>query len=147
MRTAAAVVFVLGFALAACSSVTPVAISAGDLCHGCGRAITNVKIAAETIDTAGRALKFHAVGCMARYLTQHPEPPRGVFVTDFPSGRMIRAQNAVFVRALVDAETRERDYFAFADVRTAVEFGKEHSASPVDWFVIMQQTAASKTSN
>ena len=144
MRTAAVVVFMLGLVLASCSSVTPVAISAGELCRGCGRAITNVKLAAETIDSAGQPLKFRTVGCMAKYLTEHPEPVRGVFVTDFRSGRMIRAQNAVFVRALVDPDTRERDYFAFADVRSAVEFGKEHSASPVDWFVIMQQTAASK---
>jgi len=147
MRTTAAVVFILGLCLASCSSVTPVAISAGELCHGCGRSITNVQLAAETIDAAGRPLKFGTVGCMAKYLTRHPEPVRGVFVTDFQTGRMIRAQNAVFVRADIDPVTHERDYYAFADVRSAVEFGKEHSASPIDWFAIMQQTAASKTAS
>jgi hypothetical protein len=70
-----------------------------------------------------------------------------VFVTDFRSGRMIRAQNAVFVRAVIDQVTRERDYYAFADVGSAVEFGKEHGASPIDWFAIMQQLGAGKTAD
>lgn len=147
MRTTAAVLLALGLLLTACSSVTPVAILAGEVCHSCGRPITNVQLAAETIDSAGQPLKFRTVGCMAKYLTQHPEPVRGVFVTDYPSGRMLRAQNATFVRADIDNVAHERDYYAFADVRSAVEFGKARETSPIDWFAITQQMAASRTGN
>jgi len=145
MRTTAAVVIILGFFLTACSSVTPVEIRAGDVCHGCGRAIANVKLAAEAVDSAGLPLKFRTVGCMAKYLTQHPNPVRGVFVTDYATGRFVRAQNAVFVRAAINEETRELDYYAFTEVRRAVEFGRDRLTSPVDWFAIMQQAAAATT--
>ncbi len=145
MRTTAAVILALGFFLTSCSSVAPVAIRAGDVCHSCGQAIANVQIAAEAIDSAGQAMKFRTVGCMARYLTQHPEPVQGAFVTDYPTGRMVRAQSATFVRADIDPATHERDYYAFADWTKASEFGKARETSAVDWFSIMQQTAASKT--
>jgi hypothetical protein len=82
---------------------------------------------------------------MAKYLTQHPGPVQGAFVTDYPSGRMVRAQSATFVRADIDPATKERDYYAFADWTKASEFGKARETSAVDWFSIMQQTAASKT--
>jgi hypothetical protein len=145
MRTTAAVVIILGLLLPACSSVTPVAIRAGEVCHSCGRTITNVKVAAEAIDSAGLPLKFRSVGCMAKYLTQHPGPMRGVFVTDYGTGKFVRAQNAVFVRAPIAEDPRELDYYAFTEVMRAVEFGKEHMTSPIDWFAIMQQTAAATT--
>ncbi len=143
MRTTAAVVVViLGFLLAGCSSVAPVAIRNGDLCRNCGRAVANVRVAAEAIDSAGLALKFDTVSCMAKYLTKPPGPMKGMFVTDYGTGRFVRAQNAVFVRAPIDEATRELDYYAFTDVGTAVEFGKEHMTSVVDWLLIMQQTGA-----
>jgi hypothetical protein len=146
MRSTAGVILASGFLFASCSSFTPVAIRAGDVCRSCGRTITNVQVAAESIDPAGQALKFRTVGCMAKYLAQHQGPMNAVLVTDYSTGRMVRAQNAVFVRADIDEATHERDYYAFTNVRDAVEFGKAKEASPIDWFAIMQQTAASKTS-
>jgi hypothetical protein len=147
MRTTVAISFALGFLLTACSSVGPVAIHAGEVCYNCGRPITNVQLAAETIGAAGQPMKFRTVGCMARYLDQHSEPMQGIFVTDYQSGRMVRAQTATFVRADIDDVTHERDYYAFTDVRSAVEFGQAHETSPIDWLSIMQQTAASRTLN
>ena len=145
MKTTATVVLALALLLPACSSVTPVAIRAGDLCNNCGRTITDVKLAAEAISASGQALKFRTVGCMARYLAKHPGPVQAAFVTDYPSGRMVRAQNATFVRADIDPATGERDYYAFAEWTRASEFGKANEATGVDWFSIMQQTAASKS--
>jgi hypothetical protein len=145
MRGAAGILLAFVLLLAACSSVTPVAIQAGEACAGCAKPITNVKLAAATIDGAGRALKFHSVGCMAKYLTAHPGPASTVLVTDYQTGRMVRAQTATFVRADIDAATHERDYYAFANVRDAIEIGKAKEANPIDWFAIMAQTAATKT--
>lgn len=145
MRSAVGIVVAFALLLTACSSMTPVTIQAGETCHGCGRPIGNVRLAAETIDAAGQVLKFHSVGCVARYLTEHPGPASTVLVTDYQTGRMVRAQTATFVRADIDAATHERDYYAFVNVRDAIEFGKAREASPIDWFAIMAQTAATKT--
>jgi hypothetical protein len=147
MRTTAAITLALGLLLTSCSSVRPVAIHAGELCYSCGRPITNIQLAAEAVSAAGQFMKFRTVGCMAKYLTQHPDPMQGVFVTDYQTGRMVRAQTATFVRADIDDVTHERDYYAFIDVRSAVEFGQAHETSPIDWLAIMQQTAASRTLN
>lgn len=147
MRSTAAIILTFGLLLTACSSVTPVAIRAGDVCQSCGRTIVNVQLAGEALSPSGQPMKFRTVSCMAKYLTQHPDPTQVVFVTDYPTGRMVRAQNATFVRATIDQATRERDYYAFANVRNAIEFGQARETSPIDWFAIMQQIAASKTLN
>jgi hypothetical protein len=147
MRTTAAVVLVLAFLVGACSSVSPAAILAGDICYNCRKPITNVKIAAEAIDATGSPLKFRTVGCMARYLARHPEPMIGVFVTDYPTGRFLRAQNAMFVRAPVEEGARELDYYAFERVDKAVEFGQEQTASPVDWLSVLKRAATDKVTN
>jgi hypothetical protein len=147
MRSPAGIVVAIAFAflLTACSSVTPVTITAGEICDGCGRPIADVKLAAATVDASGQVLKFHSPGCAAQYLADHPGTSPTVLVTDYQTGRMVRAQTATFVRAVIDTTTRERDYYAFANVRDAIEFGKAREVSPIDWFAIMAQTAASKT--
>jgi hypothetical protein len=147
MRSAAGIVVAIAFAFlfTACSSVTPVTITAGEICRGCGRPIADVRLAAATVDAAGQVLKFHSVGCAAKYLGEHPGAAPTVLVTDYQTGRMVRAQTATFVRAVIDASTHERDYYAFAKVGDAIEFGKAREVSPIDWFAIMAQTAASKT--
>ncbi len=144
MRTAVPLVVGL-LLLAACSSVRPVAIKSGDICEGCRRAIDNPKIAAEIVNPSGVAMKFRRVSCMAKYLNDHTDKPAGIFVTDYRSGTFIPAQSAMFVRAQVDENTRELDYYAFEDVQPAVDFSKEHGASPVDWLSVMKRIAASST--
>lgn len=128
--------------LIACSTLEPAPIRAGDMCVQCKRPITNVKVAAAVVDTAGNTLKFGTVSSMATYLSKNPGPTAGFFVTDYPTGRMLRAQYATFVRGVVDEETRELDYFAFAQVKQAVEFASDRTTSPVDWLAIMAQIGA-----
>jgi len=140
MRTAVPLVVGL-FVVLACSSLRPVAITTNDVCENCKRMITQPKIAAEIMPPSGVALKFRTVSCMARYMNQHPTDG-GVFVTDYRTGRFLSAQSAVFVRAEIDDNTRERDFLAFGDVAAAVEFGKTKGSSPVDWPSVVKQTAA-----
>ncbi len=145
MRRAGALV--AGFILAVvvgCSSVTPVTVRAGDVCESCGRPIQNVKIAAEIAPPAGQlALKFRTVSCMARYLHEHGDTSGEAYVTDYATSRLIKARSAVFVKSEIDADTKELDYFAFGDVRAAVEFGKKNGATATDWPGIRQRVAAS----
>ena len=126
-----------------CSSVTPVTIRAGDVCESCRRSIDNVKIAAEIVPPAGHLpLKFRTVSCMARYLHEHTDTQGEVFVTDYATNRLIQARSAVFVKSEIDPNTKELDYYAFGDVRAAVEFGKKNGATATDWPAIRQRVSA-----
>ncbi len=144
MRRAGALV--AGFFLAViwgCSSVTPVAIRAGDVCESCRQPIENVKVAAEIVPPAGRIpLKFRTVSCMAKYLHEHGDTPGEVYVTDYETSRLIQARTATFVKSEINPDTKELGYFAFGNVRSAVEFGKNNHGSATDWPSIRQRVAA-----
>ena len=144
MRRAGALVAVFFLAvIVGCSSVTPVAIQVGDVCESCRRPIQNLKIAAEIVTPAGQLpLKFRTVSCMARYLKEHTDTQGEVFVTDYTTSRLIQARSAVFVKSEIDTNTKELDYYAFGDVRAAVEFGKKSGGSATDWPAIRQRVAA-----
>jgi hypothetical protein len=141
MRAAVTLVVAL-FLVLACSSLQPVAINTGDVCEGCRKPITNANVAAEIVGANGLAMKFRTVSCMARFMKQHPSEGSRAYVTDFNSGRFLSVRSAVFVKAEIDENNRERDYVAFGDVGKAVEFGKSQGASPVDWPSVVKQTAA-----
>jgi hypothetical protein len=129
--------------MSACSSVAPVAIGSNDICEQCRRPIMNAKVAAEIVPPAGHlVMKFRTVSCMARYLHEHGDTPGTIFVTDFPSGRMIQAQSAVFVKSEIDENTRELDYYAFGDVKAAVAFGEKRGGSATGWPAIRGRVSA-----
>jgi ribosomal protein L24E len=53
------------------------------------------------VDADGRDRLFCSVTCAERWLRRSPKTPRAVFVTDDPTGTVIDAREAVFVRSLV----------------------------------------------
>ena len=126
----------------ACSSVEPLPIRAGDTCERCRRTITDTRLAGEMITTTGLAVKFRTVECMAKYLQDHPERVRVVYVTDYPTGRMLIAGNAVFVRKTIDEATKERDYLAFRNLKDAIKAGSDAGFNPIDWLAVRQVVGA-----
>jgi len=141
MRTVLPLVVVLLVA-GACSSIRPVAINAGDICEDCHQAIQDTKLAAEIVEPNGLAMKFKTVSCMARFASRRQTEGAAMFVTDYQTGKLFPVHRAVFVRGEIDPGTRALDYVAFSDVRPAVEFGKAHGSSPVDWPQILQRVGA-----
>jgi hypothetical protein len=144
MRTAA--ILALALLVCACGSLTPVAVRSGDICETCKKQIKDVKYAGEAITPQGVVLKFRTPECLAAYVRRHPDAIAAKFVTDYPSGRFIRPESATFVRTLLDENTREMTYAAFAQVSEAVKFSKDHLSSPIDWLMI-QRMSADKKSN
>jgi len=140
MRTTAAVA--LAFLAVACSSLSPVAIKPGDMCDNCGAQITNVAIGAEALTVNGAPLRFDCPECMATYLTRHADAMAGLYVTDYDSGRLVRAETATFVRSDRKDKPSGRVHYAFADARRAAEFAKDNSSSAVDWLTIIRQARA-----
>ncbi len=130
-----------------CSSLRPVAIQAGATCYRCRRPIEQIRLAGEMVDQNKHAFTFRTAGCMAKYLIEHAEDPAGVFVTDNATGKLIKAQTALFVKATIDPKTNERDFVAFGNVTTAVSFATQNFTTPVDWMSVMAQTRAAAKGN
>ena len=126
----------LGLALAACSSVQPVPIQAGDTCSACKRAITESKLGAELLADSGTATKFHSPGCMAKYLKDNSLDGRSILVTDYTTGELISVANALFVRAKVDQAGSEREFYAFRKAADAAKFAEDKLSSVVDWAAV-----------
>ncbi len=141
----AAVVLVLAVLLSACSSFAPVPVNAGDTCEGCKKQITEVKFAAEVITTQGAVLKFRTPECLANYVRQNADTVAAKYVTDYTNGRMIRPENATYVRTVLDENSREMTYAAFLQYTEAVKFGRDRTSSPVDWLMIQRMSAEGKS--
>jgi len=140
MRHAISVVVVL--ALAACSSLRPLPIKAGETCFGCRQVIIEPKLAAEIIDANGHAYKFRTVECMAKYLANHPdERLAGIWVTDYNSGRFVSASAATYVRGVIDETRMERNYFAFRSATDAAAFAQDRTSTAVDWPAVLRRVS------
>jgi hypothetical protein len=130
-----AFIAVLGLVLVACSSPPP-PIHAGDVCFRCKRVITDPKLGVELVATGGQTSTFRTPGCLAKYLKDHPGEAKEIFVTDYPTGKLIPVSRALFVHAKIDENTGERDYYAFATVDDAVERAKDVTGRVVDWAAV-----------
>ncbi len=138
-------VFALALVSAACSSVKTAPIYAGDTCFRCRRIITDVKLAAEVVDSSGRAYKFRTAGCMAKYFQDHPGEiaTSKIFVMDHGSGRFIPAKNAIFVPAwLFEGSERQRDFMAFGAASEARKAADKELSQPTDWAGVLKSAAS-----
>jgi hypothetical protein len=122
-----------------CSSVQPLRIDAGDRCFRCGRTIDEPRLAGEIIDEGNHALKFRTPGCMAKYLADQAEHNwRGIWVTDYGTGKFVEASDASFARITINPDTNERDYAAFASAEAAAAKAREEETATTDWNAILQ---------
>jgi copper chaperone NosL len=120
--------------VSACATTTPVPIRAGDICFHCRRTIADPALAAEVIAESQHAFKFASVGCLTEYLREHSsEDVRAIFVTDYTRGKMLPADDAYYVKMVVEPRTNAMDYAAFRSRENAVVFAQEHKQQVVEW--------------
>jgi hypothetical protein len=124
--------------LAACSSVAPVKVTAGDQCYRCRRIINDERVAGEMI-VGSFVSKFRAPGCMAKYLVDHPTERGTTFVTDYTTGKMIAPERAYFVPLIVNEVTGERDYRAFSDKQVADVTARDLKTTTVNWTSVLER--------
>ena len=139
-----AIIAVLGLVVTACSSAPPSQVRAGEVCFRCKRVITEAKLGVQLVTTNGQTSTFRTPGCLAKYLKDHSSEAKAVYVTDYPSGKMIPVSRATFVRAKMDEKTGERDFYAFGSVTDAVNLAKEVTGQVVDWSAVRSMAAAEK---
>ena len=121
-----------------CSSVRPVAIHDGDQCFRCRRPIIEKATAGELMD-GNLASKFRAPGCMAKYLVSHPDETGTIFVTDYATGKWVSPDTALFVPIVVDRNTGESDYHAFARKADADAAAAELHTAPIGWKAVLEK--------
>jgi hypothetical protein len=138
----AAVLVVVTMAVAACASIPPSAVQAGDRCARCRRAIGDLRLAAETIDTLKTPRPYRTAGCLAKYIKAHQDEKfLAVYVTDHGSGRMVLAEEAWFVpTALTQPDSRrtEDDYVAFR-LRTDAEAYRAGTEPLLRWTQVVAE--------
>jgi nitrous oxide reductase accessory protein NosL len=136
---AIAVVFVALLA-AGCSSASPLPIHVGDLCFNCRRPINDVNMAGQVITQTNQALKFRTSACMARYLKANPDLAKVVYVTDYKTGRFVKASSATFVPFVtVERYVKTTDYVAYYSKDVAAEFAKERDSTLIGWDEVLRR--------
>ena len=135
---AAAFVAIGAFLTLSCSSVKPLAIQDGDQCFRCRRPIVEKAMAAQMLDGTF-ASKFRTSGCMAKYLADHPAETGTTFVADYPTGKWVRPDQALFVPVVVNRDTGERDYRAYSQKAAADAAAAEFHSVPVDWKTVLEK--------
>lgn len=135
----AALIAVLSALLAGCTSARPVDVKVGEACWRCRRPILDTAIAAELMDSKGFASKFRTVHCMTTWIAQQKAPVEGqLWVMDSARKRWIRAERALYVRAVIDPRTMERDFLAFGDRAAASEAARRHESAVVQWADVLE---------
>jgi len=128
----------LPLAALSCTSVSPVKVAAGDQCFRCRRTIGDPQVAGEIVN-GGLTTKYRGPCCLAKYLAAHTDETGAIFVTDFTTGKMLRAEKAVYVPVVVDTNTNETDYRAYQLKADADAAGAQLHAAPVAWTTVLAQ--------
>jgi len=132
-------VLVLSAMLTGCAPPKPVNVTLGEACERCRRPIVEERLAAEHIGDNGFAVKFRTIHCMSTWLSQHPTAQEDfLYVANYARGGWVRAERASFVRVVVNPNTMERDFIAFADPQLAAEAARENRSVVVGWNDVLE---------
>jgi hypothetical protein len=99
--------------------------------------IQEPKVAAEIVNHGGLIEKFRGPGCMAKYLATAPAGTADIYVTDYTSGRLIKASGAAYVPVLLDRYTGETDYRAYKLRADAIAASQELGTVLFDWNAVL----------
>jgi nitrous oxide reductase accessory protein NosL len=132
-------VLALATILAGCASPKPIDVVLGEACARCKRPIGNAQIAAQQVALNGFGTKFRTVHCMATWIAQQKKPVAGRYwVADYKRGRWIAAERATYVRVVVNPNSMERDFIAFADPAAAAEAARTNQSAAVGWADVLE---------
>jgi hypothetical protein len=136
-RTKACWLVGAAMAAASCGTIAPVKVAQGDQCIGCRRYVHDTRLAGELVYSGGLVEKFRGPGCMARYLATNQSAIGTTYVTDYASGKFVKAADAAYVPVLIDRDTGESDYRAYKLRKDADEAARELGAPVVTWEFVL----------
>jgi hypothetical protein len=126
-------------AVVSCSSFAPIKVSAGDQCMRCRRIIQDPNLAGELVYSRGWIEKFRTPACMAKYVVADRDGGHDAYVTDYRSGKFVRAERATYVPVVLDRNTGETDYRAFRLKADADAAARELQTTAVDWQTVVER--------
>lgn len=130
----AIILFALTLAVAGCASAKPVTVVTGEACWRCRQPINDKRLAGELVSSNGLASKFRTVHCMSTWVAQQKTAPEGTFyVTDYGTGKWVRAERATFVHTVVNGNTMARDFLAFLDQDDAEDKARADHSTIATW--------------
>lgn len=136
----ATILIALTLALAGCAAAKPINVVYGEACWRCRQPINDKQLAGELVAKNGLASKFRTVHCMATWIAQQKTPVDGRFyVTDFASGKWIKADDATYVYTVVSTTTMKQDYLAFKDRAAAEERVARGNATLASWDDVLER--------
>jgi hypothetical protein len=127
----------VGLVALACTTVRPAKINTGEQCFRCGRSIADTRLAGEQVGAFVE--KFRAPGCMAKYVVKNPDDHGPIFVTDYTTGKMVPPSKAFFVPVVLDPNTGEGDYRAYASKADADTAAAAARTQIVDWNTVLDR--------
>jgi len=125
--------------LGACSAHAPLQIQSGEVCFRCRHVIVDSRLAAQAIG-GGLVSNYRTSGCVAKYLLEHPEDQRTIYVTDYATGRLMRPAILYFVPT-VNRDNGERDYVAYATRSDADAAAFARRTTWVRWSTVKERAA------
>lgn len=135
--------FTLVLALLSSCQRGPRPLVAGtDACEFCRMTVSDVRFGAEIVSRTGRVHTFDAIECLASFHlnAEARDDVRGVYVTDFESGRLLPADSAVFVRGGSLRSPMGRSLAAFAPGTSEAALIQRYGGSVLRWNEVLEET-------
>ncbi len=90
--------YALSIAIASCGSKVEEIVENEDKCAYCKMVIVDSRFAGEIITKKGKIFKFDDIGkCLVEFYKEHRDDVKEVYVVDFESKKLVRAERAFFL--------------------------------------------------
>lgn len=131
----------LGLAFAACQRGPRPLMAGTDACEFCRMTVSDVRFGAELVSRTGRVHTFDAVECLASFYldAEARDDVRGVFVSDFESGRLLPADSALFLRGGSLRSPMGRSLAAFAPDIGGAAIVRRYGGTVIRWADVLQE--------
>lgn len=131
----------LGLALAACQRGPRPLVAGTDACEFCRMTVSDVRFGAELVSRTGRVHTFDAVECLASFHldAEARDDVRGVFVSDFESGRLLPADSALFLRGGSLRSPMGRSLAAFAPDIGGAAIVQRYGGTVIRWADVLEE--------
>jgi copper chaperone NosL len=138
------ILLTLAFAVAGCAAAKPVNVVTGEACWRCRQPINDKLLAAEILSSNGLASKFRTIHCMSTWIAQQKTTPEGTsYVTDYGTGKWVRAERATYVHTIVNQNTMARDFVAFLDQDEAEDKARADNSAIATWDEVLARGRSS----
>ena len=127
--------------LSACQRGPRPLVAGTDACEFCRMTVSDVRFGAELVSRTGRVHTFDAVECLALFYldAEARDDVRGVFVSDFESGRLLPADSALFLRGGSLRSPMGRSLAAFSPDIGDAAIVQRYGGTVIRWADVLEE--------